>query len=90
MSEIRLDIEREIAKGRYANLAMISHTPNEFLIDFALMQPRGPALVVARVITSPSHAKALLRSLAENIRRYEAAYGPIPEPSPDSGPRGEA
>jgi len=79
VSEINLDIDREVAKGRYSNLAVISHTKNEFLIDFALMQPHGPALVVARVLTSPRHAKAFLRSLAENIRRYEEAHGPIEE-----------
>ncbi len=77
MSELNLDVDRETAKGRYANMAVISHTQNEFLIDFALLQPQGPAVVVARVLTSPRHAKAFLRSLAENIRRYEASFGPI-------------
>ncbi len=77
MSELKIDVDRETAKGRYANMAVISHTANEFLIDFALLQPQGPALVVSRIITSPAHAKALLNSLAENIRRYEEAYGPI-------------
>ena len=90
MSQINLDLDRETAKGRYANLAVISHTKNEFVLDFALLQPHGPALVVARVVTSPAHAKAFLRSLAENIRRYEAAFGPIEEEAPPSGPRGEA
>ncbi len=90
MSEINLDIDRETAKGRYANMAVISHTQNEFLIDFALLQPQGPALVVARVITSPRHAKALLRSLAENIRRYEAAFGPIAEDTQGGTPWGKA
>lgn len=90
MSEINLDIDRETAKGRYANMAVISHTQNEFLIDFALLQPQGPALVVARVITSPRHAKAFLRSLAENIRRYEATFGPIAEEGEGSAPWGKA
>ncbi len=90
MNELNLDLDRETAKGRYANMAVISHTQNEFLMDFALIQPQGPALVVARVITSPRHAKALLRSLAENIRRYEATFGPIPEDGEARGPWGEA
>ncbi len=90
MSELNLDIDRETAKGRYANMAVISHTQNEFLIDFALLQPQGSALVVARVITSPRHAKALLRSLAENIRRYEATFGPIAEEGEAQGPWGQA
>jgi len=90
MSEINIDIDRETAKGRYTNMAIISHTQNEFLIDFALLQPQGPALVVSRVITSPRHAKALLRSLAENIRRYEAAFGPISEDSDNPSVWGKA
>ena len=90
MSEFNLDLDRETAKGRYTNMAVISHTQNEFLIDFALLQPHGAALVVARVITSPRHAKAFLRSLAENIRRYEEAFGPIPEEGEVQGPWGQA
>ncbi|TBH17473.1 DUF3467 domain-containing protein [Thermus thermamylovorans] len=82
MSEMKLDIQidKDTAFGRYTNLALIAHTKNEFILDFALLQPQGGAMVVSRVITSPQHAKALLRSLAENVARYEEAFGPIPEP----------
>ena len=82
MNELKLDIniDKDVAQGRYANLALIAHTKNEFILDFALLQPQGGALVVSRIVTSPQHAKALLRSLAENIARYEEAFGPIPEP----------
>lgn len=80
MNELRLDIDKETAYGRYTNLALFSHTKNEFVLDFAMIQPQGGAMVVSRLITSPQHAKALLRSLAENIQRYEEAYGLIPEP----------
>jgi len=87
--ELRLDIDKETAKGQYSNLAVLTHTPSEFFLDFALMQPQGVAQVVARIITSPQHAKALLHSLAENIRKYEAQYGPIPEtPKPPGGQQG--
>jgi len=78
-NELRLDIDKETAKGQYSNLAVFSHTPNEFFLDFALMQPQGMAQVVSRIITSPQHAKALMQSLADNIRKYEAQYGPIPD-----------
>ncbi|MGC8875512.1 DUF3467 domain-containing protein [Thermus sp.] len=82
MSELKLDIQidKDTALGRYTNLALIAHTKNEFILDFALLQPQGGAMVVSRVITSPQHAKALLRSLAENVARYEETFGPIPEP----------
>ncbi|WP_243027513.1 MULTISPECIES: DUF3467 domain-containing protein [Thermus] len=86
MSELKLDIQidKDIALGRYTNLALIAHTKNEFILDFALLQPQGGAIVVSRVITSPQHAKALLRSLAENVARYEETFGPIPEPVAES------
>jgi len=82
--ELRLDIDRETAAGKYANFAIFSHQKNEFYLDFALLQPQAEqnvmaALVVSRVITSPQHAKALLRSLTENIQRYEESFGAIPE-----------
>lgn len=80
MNELKIDIDKDTAMGRYANLALFSHTKNEFVLDFALLQPQGGALVVSRVITSPQHAKAILRSLAENVARYEETFGPIPEP----------
>ncbi|RIH82952.1 hypothetical protein Mterra_02462 [Calidithermus terrae] len=80
MNELRLDIDKETAIGRYANLALLAHTKNEFFLDFATLQPQGGAMVVSRIITSPQHAKALLRSLAENIAKYEESHGPIPEP----------
>ncbi len=90
-NELRLDIDKETAKGQYSNLAVFSHTPTEFFFDFALVQPQGVAQVVARIVTSPRHAKALMRSLAENISKYEAQYGPIPDlpsdPLKPSGPQ---
>ena len=62
----RLDLEVDagLARGAYANMALISHTPNEFVLDFALAAPGRRPTLTARVITSPAHAKALLRSLA--------------------------
>jgi len=87
-SELRLDIDKETAKGQYSNLAVISHTPTEFLIDFAMTQPQGVAQVVARIITNPRHAKALAYSILDNVRKYEEKYGEIPE-IPQSPPRSE-
>lgn len=70
---------QDVAQGRYANLAVITHTRDEFILDFALAYPQQAPVVTARVVTSPRHAKALLRSLEDNIRRYEARHGVIPE-----------
>ena len=62
----------------YSNLALIQHSASEFVIDFAKVMPNMPtARVGARIVTTPMHAKLLLRALAENIDKYEAQYGPI-------------
>ena len=65
----------------YSNFALITHSPSEFVLDFAQLMPQVPqARVVARVITTPAHAKLLLRALAENVSRFEAQFGPIVVP----------
>lgn len=73
-----LEIADGVAEGRYANLAIISHSSSEFILDFAVHLPGLPkAKVHSRVILTPEHAKRLLYSLQENINRYEAKYGTI-------------
>jgi len=65
----------------YSNFALITHSPSEFVLDFAQMMPQTPqARVVARVVTTPVHAKLLLRALAENVSRFETQFGPIATP----------
>ncbi len=85
VKEFKLEVDKEIARGRYANMAILTHTKDEFVLDFALAYPGQPPLVNNRIITSPQHAKALLRSLEDNIRRYEARFGPLPEGVPKLG-----
>ena len=69
----------------YANLARISHSPADIVIDFAHILPgETTAHIRARVVMSPLSAKLLLRALAENIGRYEAAFGEITVPSNSS------
>src|SRR5690606_42023657 len=69
-------------RGRPTNGALIAHTPDEFLFDFVLVMPGQQPIVTSRLVTSPRHAKALLRSLEDNLRRYEARFGVVPEPTP--------
>jgi len=65
----------------YANLARISHSPADIVIDFAHLLPSDTnAIVKARVLMSPLSAKLLLRALGENLVRYEAAFGEINVP----------
>lgn len=75
---IDIELDEPTNLGVYANLAIISHSPTEFIVDFASILPGLPkAKVRSRVILAPEHAKRLLMSLQENIARYESTFGPI-------------
>jgi Protein of unknown function (DUF3467) len=79
--QMQIDIDDTVAQGTYSNLVLINHNDNEFVLDFAYIQPTTPrARVRARVIASPRHAKRLLRALEHNLRRYEERFGRIEEP----------
>lgn len=70
---IDVELSAEVAQGHYSNLAIISHSTSEFIIDFAAILPGLPkANVKSRIILTPEHAKRLLLSLQENIARYES------------------
>ena len=80
--EIAVKISDEELKGRYTNLLRITHTRDEFILDFMNFAP-PQAVVTARIITSPGHLKRTIRALQENLTRYEAAFGTIEEaPAP--------
>lgn len=75
---IDLELDATVAEGHYANLAIISHSPTEFVIDFAAIMPGVPkAKIKTRIILGPEHAKRLLLSLQDNITRYESSVGRI-------------
>lgn len=76
--EISINIRPEVATGKYSNLALITHSGSEVILDFAAMLPGIPkAEVVSRMIMSPEHAKRLLLALQDNIGKYEAKFGTI-------------
>ena len=76
--KLQIQLDDTTARGHYANLALINHSENEFILDFAFMQPGAHAArVVSRVISTPKHAKRLLRALAHNVERYEQRHGKI-------------
>ena len=78
---LALDISADEMLGTYANLAIISHSPSEFVLDFARLMPGvESAKVVRRIIMTPDHAKRLLRALGENLHRFEMEYGEIELP----------
>ncbi|HYH95805.1 DUF3467 domain-containing protein [Hyalangium sp.] len=76
---LQIQLDEEVAQGRYANMAMVDHTQTEFTLDFIYVFPQQPrAKVFSRVITNPQHLKRLVLALQENLARYEAQYGTIP------------
>lgn len=80
MKQVGIDLELDevTAQGHYSNLAIISHSASEFVVDFAAMLPGVPkAKVKSRIILTPEHAKRLLMSLQDNITRYESNMGQI-------------
>jgi len=75
---INIELGEKEAEGIYANLAMIVHSPNEIIIDFARVMPGSPkSRVQARIIMTPAHAKMLRQALDDNIKKYEAQFGDI-------------
>jgi len=77
-NQISIELKEDIAQGIYSNLAIITHSTSEFIVDFVRIMPGMPkAEVKSRIILTPEHAKRLLNALKDNIAKYEAAHGPI-------------
>ena len=77
-NQINIELPEDIADGEYSNLAIITHSNQEFVIDFVRMTPGTPkAKVKSRIILTPEHAKRFMRALADNIRKFEQANGDI-------------
>ncbi len=77
-NRIEIELSDETAQGTYSNLAIISHSPSEFVVDFVRIVPGAPkAKVKSRIILTPERAKALLDALADNLKKYEASFGKI-------------
>lgn len=76
--QLQIELKEDVAQGTYANLAIITHSSSEFVLDFACVLPGLPkAGVKSRVIMAPEHAKRLLRALEDNIGKYERSFGTI-------------
>ncbi len=86
--QIQIELPEEVAEGIYANLAVITHSTSEFVLDFARMVPGNPkAKVQGRIIMTPVNAKLLLRTLKDNIKKFEDKFGEIdtPDKTPQAG-----
>ncbi|MCX6204395.1 MAG: DUF3467 domain-containing protein [Bacteroidetes bacterium] len=94
---LNIEISEEIAEGSYANLAIITHSNAEFVVDFVNVMPGTPkSKVKSRVILTPMHAKRFMKALVENVERYEQANGliadmlPVEIPMNFGGPTAQA
>lgn len=76
--QLNIELTEEIADGIYSNLAILTHSHAEFIIDFIKIVPGAPkAKVKSRIIMTPQHAKRLMRALEENVAKYEQSFGEI-------------
>ena len=95
--QLNIELTEEMVDGQYANLAIITHSHAEFVIDFVNVMPGTPkSKVKSRIIFTPQHAKRFMKALMENVTRYEATNGPIKDleeiqiPMTLSGPTAQA
>lgn len=77
-NQLNIELSEEIAEGTYSNLAIITHSTSEFVIDFIKIMPGVPkARVKSRIVLTPQHAKRLMKALKDNITKFESVNGPI-------------
>jgi len=75
---INIELPEDVAEGTYSNLAIISHSNSEFIIDFIRIMPGTPkAKVKSRILLTPQHAKRLMMALKDNLAKFESVHGPV-------------
>ena len=86
-NQVNIELPEEVAEGTYSNLAIISHSHSEFVIDFIRMMPNIPkAKVKSRIVLTPQHAKRLMKALVDNINKFEKQFGTVTEADAPSFP----
>lgn len=77
-NQLNIELSEEIAEGIYSNLAIITHSNTEFVVDFIRVMPGVPkARVKSRIVLTPEHTKRFLRALEDNLEKFEAINGRI-------------
>lgn len=85
-NQLNIELSEEVAEGIYSNLAIITHSNSEFVIDFIKLMPGVPkAKVKSRILLTPQHAKRLMKALKDNISKFEQAHGSIKDTDMASG-----
>ena len=94
---LNIELTEDVAEGTYSNLAIINHSPSEFVVDFIQVMPGVPkAKVKSRIVLTPQHAKRWMKALAVNVSKYESQHGHIKDVDPNviplsfGGPTAEA
>ncbi len=79
-NQLNIELPESVAEGTYSNLAIITHSNTEFVIDFIRIMPGMPqARVKSRILLTPQHAKRLLKALTDNVSKFETSHGKIDE-----------
>ncbi len=77
-NQINIELSEEVADGTYSNLAIITHSNTEFVVDFIKVMPGIPkAKVKSRILLTPQHAKRLMKALVDNVQKFESMHGEI-------------
>src|SRR5687767_10112024 len=77
-NQLNIELSEEVAEGTYSNLAIITHSQSEFVVDFIKIMPGVPkARVKSRILLTPQHAKRLAKALADNVHKFEQVHGKI-------------
>jgi Protein of unknown function (DUF3467) len=85
--QLNIEISEEVSEGIYSNLAIITHSNAEFIVDYINVMPNAPkAKVKSRIILAPQHAKRLMKALADNIKKFEQVHGVIKDTEPTGLP----
>lgn len=85
-NQLNIELPEEFAEGAYVNLALIAHSPSEFVMDFIRILPGLPkGKVKSRVVMTPDHAYRLMLALQENMQKYEESFGPINKDGSEGG-----
>jgi len=86
-NQINIELKEDVAQGTYSNLAIITHSSSEFILDFVRIMPGIPkADVKSRIILTPEHVKRLFLALQDNISKYETVHGKIKNIEASGGP----
>ena len=84
-NQINIELGEKEAEGTYSNLAIISHSPAEFILDFTRILPGVPkGRILSRIIMTPQHAKMFLNALTDNMNKFEQQHGPVKVDRPDN------